>query len=308
MIVKHYGTISEATAKAAKQAYSFSDYINGSATADYRRAVDECYRIASWAAEKRPKEEERIQRLFDRFVEGLAANINAENRNTASCPSVMIAGGSNFPVHKKEKQNKRSEKLHAEYLYIMEIPEKLRSIGYNTTIYSDEDDAIEQLEAKAEKHRNALESMKAQNAYYRKHGTMKGFEDFTDEYAEKFDAEISNRYSYERKPWRDWELTSVREKMKAAEKRIETLKKLKANAEDQTESKYPVVDGVEVVENADAMRIQLLFDGKPSEEVRMVLKSYGFRWSPRFGAWQRQLTDNGKYATQTALAKIAEII
>lgn len=305
MITKHYATISEATAKAAKNAYSFSDYVQGSATARYRDEVDECYRLACWAAERRPKEKERIQRLFDRFVIGLAANINADNRNTASCPSVMISGASNFPVRKKEKQNRRSETLYAEYQHIMEIPDKIRAIGNNTAIYSDEDDAIEQLEAKAEKCRRTLEGMKAQNAYYRKHGTMKGYEDFTDEYAAKFDAEIASRYAYERKPWRDWELTSVREKMKTAEKRAEELKKLKAKAEQPTEDKYPHVDGVEVVENAEAMRIQLIFEGKPSEEIRDILKSHGFRWSPRFGAWQRQLTDNGKWSTKKVLEEIA---
>lgn len=30
----------------------------------------------------------------------------------------------------------------------------------------------------------------------------------------------------------------------------------------------------------------------------MVLKSYGFRWSPNAGAWQRQLTDNAIYAAK----------
>lgn len=302
MIQKHYAQISEATAKAAKQAYSFFDYAEGSATAHYRDEVDECYRIACEAAEKRPKEEERIQRLFDRFVNGLAANINAENKNTASCPSVMIAGGSNFPVHKKEKQNKRADSLMLEYNYIMEIPQKIRAIGNNTAIYSDEDDAIEQLEAKAEKYRTYLENMKKKNAHYRKYGTMKGYEGITDERAAELDESIKN--SFYQVPFPTYELTSARQKIKAAEERAEKLKKLKTQAEQPTENGYPEVEGVEVVENAEAMRIQLIFDGKPSDEIRSILKSRGFRWSPRFGAWQRQLTDNGKIATRKALEEI----
>ena len=302
MITKHYATISEGMARQAKQAYSFFDYIEGSATASYKARVDECYEIACLAAEKRPKEEERIQRLFDRFVDSLATNINDENRNTASCPSVMIAGGSNFPVHKKEKQNKRSDRLAAEYQRIMEIPQKIRDIGNNTTIYSDEDDAIEQLEAKAEKYRAFLELMKKHNAYYRKHGTMKGFEGITDERAEELDREIKS--SFYHVPFPPYELTSARQKIKAAEERVEQLKKLKAKAEDQSGDEYPKVEGVEVVENAEAMRVQLIFDGKPSEEIRDVLKSYGFRWSPKFGAWQRQLTENGKSATREVLKQI----
>ena len=306
MIKKHYASISEATAKAAKQAYSFFDYIEGSATAGYRESVDECYRIACIAAEKRPKEEERIQRLFDRFVNGLANNINASNRNTASCPSVMIAGGSNFPVQKKQKQNVRADKLASEYQYIMQIPDKIRAIGNNTTIYSDEDDAIEQLEAKAEKYRAYLENMKKRNAHYRKHRTMKGYEGITDEKAAELDENIKS--SFYQVPFPPYELTSARSKIKAAEERVEQLRKLKEKAEQPAEDKYPHVDGVEVVENGEAMRIQLIFEGKPSEEIRDILKSSGFRWAPSFGAWQRQLTENGKYAAKKALAKIAELL
>lgn len=303
MIVKHYAQISEETARRAKQAYSFFDYIEGSATASYRAEVDKCYEIACRAADKRPQEEERIQRLFDRFVDKLAANINASNSNTASCPSVMISGAGNFPVHKKEKQNKRSEKLAEELDYILQIPDKIRDIGNNTTIYSDEDDAIDQLEAKAERFRANLEYMKKCNAHYRKYGTMKGFDGIED--YEALDEEIKS--SFYQVPFPSYELTSARQKIKAAEERAEQLKKLKANAEQPTEDKYPQIDGVEVVENAEAMRIRLIFDGKPSEDVRAVLKSHGFRWSPSFGAWQRQLTENGKYATRKALEEIAAL-
>ena len=216
----------------------------------------------------------------------------------------MIAGGSNFPVHKKEKQNKRSEALHEEYCYILEIPDKIIAIGNNTTIYSDEDDAIEQLEAKAEKYRAYLEDMKKRNAHYRKHGTMKGYENTTDERAEELDKEIKS--SFYQVPFPPYELTSARQKIKAAEERAEQLKKLKAKAEQPAEDNYPVVDGVEVVENAEAMRIQLIFDGKPDEQTRALLKSNGFRWSPSFGAWQRHLTDNGKYATRMLLENLKQ--
>ena len=301
MIVKKYGEISESAARAAKRANSFSDYIEGSATEGYKKQIDECYEIACKAAEKRPKEEERIQRLFDRFVSKLADNINAENRNRASCPSVLIAGASNFPVHKKEKQNARSNKLMEEYNYIMEIPDKIRSIGNNTTIYSDEDDAIEQLEEKAEKCRETLELMKRENAYYRKNKTMRGFENLSDEEADKIDKRISEGYSWEKKPNPDYMLSSVREKMKKARERAEKLRAIKEKPAEECET---VTDVCTIVENSEAMRIQLIFDGKPSEEIRNILKSHGFRWSPRYSAWQRQLTPSGKIAAQRAIKEI----
>ena len=77
-------------------------------------------------------------------------------------------------------------------------------------------------------------------------------------------------------------------------------------AENPAENKYPQVDGVEVVENAEAMRIQLIFDGKPDEETRALLKSNGFHWSPSFGAWQKQLTESGINATNGVLETLSE--
>lgn len=65
---------------------------------------------------------------------------------------------------------------------------------------------------------------------------------------------------------------------------------------------YPL-GAARVVENAEANRFQLFFPGKPADDVRARLKSYGFRWSPSEGAWQRHLgAGNGaKYAAQQAL-------
>lgn len=57
----------------------------------------------------------------------------------------------------------------------------------------------------------------------------------------------------------------------------------------------------------EEMRIQLLFDGKPSEEIRNLLKQNGFRWSTRFSAWQRQLTLNGRCVTKQVLYGLINI-
>ena len=51
--------------------------------------------------------------------------------------------------------------------------------------------------------------------------------------------------------------------------------------------------------NYEIDRLQILFEGKPSEQVREVLKRNGFKWAPSEGAWQRQLTDNARYSTRS---------
>jgi hypothetical protein len=50
-------------------------------------------------------------------------------------------------------------------------------------------------------------------------------------------------------------------------------------------------EGLRVVANHDADRIQIFFDGKPDEQTRVTLKGAGWHWSPRFGAWQRKATN-----------------
>lgn len=50
-------------------------------------------------------------------------------------------------------------------------------------------------------------------------------------------------------------------------------------------------DGGTVEINRVANRLQIFFEGKPDAAVRDELKSNGFRWSPKAGAWQRQLND-----------------
>lgn len=48
----------------------------------------------------------------------------------------------------------------------------------------------------------------------------------------------------------------------------------------------------------------IVFDGKPDEAIRSTLKSNGFRWAPSQGAWQRQLTSNGKYALRKVIEEL----
>lgn len=52
------------------------------------------------------------------------------------------------------------------------------------------------------------------------------------------------------------------------------------------------------------MRYQITFDGKPEEDVRRILKSYGFKWAPSQKAWQRQITGNGRWAFERAVEEL----
>ena len=73
------------------------------------------------------------------------------------------------------------------------------------------------------------------------------------------------------------------------EERINSLKTVKERGTTEEEN-----EGYTYKEDTELMRIQFIFDDKPDEETRKILKQYGFRWAPSQGAWQRQLTSNGQ--------------
>jgi len=80
----------------------------------------------------------------------------------------------------------------------------------------------------------------------------------------------------------------VREQIEMQE-RHEAAAALAQAAERKTEFEF---EGGRVELNFEENRIQVFHDSKPNREAIEALKKTGWRWSPRFGAWQRQLTNN----------------
>lgn len=65
--------------------------------------------------------------------------------------------------------------------------------------------------------------------------------------------------------------------------------------------------GVDIERDIEDNRLRLYFPGKPSEDIRRILKSRGFRWSSSNGAWQRQLNNGAEWAAERALKQIAPL-
>ena len=126
-----YYPIDEDAARRAKNANSLSDYAEGSATSEYRREVNRAATLAEECKKgKTDAQQEKIDYLLDRYARRLADNMNASNRNRASCPSVMVAGWSNFPVRKKQQQLSRDDTLMREWRDIQGILDQIRAVGH----------------------------------------------------------------------------------------------------------------------------------------------------------------------------------
>ena len=195
-----YYPIDEALARRAKTMISFSDYVEGSATAEYRRAVDEAARLAEQQKRKvDPIHHDRIDQLLDTYSRRLAENINQSNAITARVPSILIAGGSNFPVRQKEKQNRAADANMAEWRQIQGLLDKIRGTGRGG-ISADDPEAVRKLKLKLAGLERDQEKMKAVNAHYRKHKTLDGCPQLAPDEAEKIQASMARDWRKDPKP------------------------------------------------------------------------------------------------------------
>lgn len=300
---RKYYTIDEKAARQAQGMWSFSDYVTGSKTAEYKQLVDKAYDLADKAAEEKPDRAEEAYSLADRYARKLADNFNADSRINLMCPSVMIAGPANFPVKKKERQNRAAERNHQEYQDIQKYLEKIRKILYGSEIIkSDDKDAVEKLQEKLDSLQEKQEQMKAVNAYYRKHKTLDGCLVLSPEDIERLKQEMKADWHYQDKPYLSFELSNNNQNIHATKARLESLKAAKEKETADYETKH-----FKVVENTEMMRLQLFFDGKPDAEIRDAVKHNGFKWSPKNQCWQRQLTNNAKYSLKCLIKQLDQL-
>lgn len=289
-------TINEDTARRANDLRSFSDYKPGSATACYRaqvaEAADTLKRVQALC--QTDAQRERAEYLFDRYAATLATAINRDNEISASCPSVMVCGPANFPVRKKEKQisawqaNAANFEKAEHYLYLLEH-------AHCQPIKSNDPEAIETLTYKLNRLKAERDRMKATNAYYRQHKTLEGCPDLDPEERRNIESHWSAGW-YTGTPYPPYALQNSLANVKRLQDRLNALQAAKEATPAEMEH-----NGYTYKEDSDQMRVQLIFDGKPDENTRDLLKSYGFRWSPRNAAWQRQLTENGKRAARQVM-------
>lgn len=300
-------TINESTARLSHEMRSWSDYHAGSATREYEAQVAQAAAILEQVKAKCFTEEqkERAEYLFDRYAKTLAEATNKENEIGTRCPSVMICGAGNFPVRKKQKQIKAFEANRENWRKAEHYLDQLKR-AHTLSVKDSDPEVLDFLRAKLAGLEAGHELMISANAYYRKHKTLDGF----DGIPEKTLAWITkpgvymaggrngdgSPLAFHGKPFPTYELTSSKATIKRVQTRIAKIEAAKAAAPVEDER-----DGYTYKEDQEIMRVQLIFPGKPDDETRDVLKHNGFHWSPRNGAWQRQLNDAGKYAAHRVM-------
>ena len=295
MSERKYFHINESSARTAHNMMSMRDYTEGSTTAEYRSITDKAYDLADKVAEKKPEEAERAYRLAERYAKKMADYFNRESSIGMMCPSVMISGAGNFPVRKKEKQVAAWDRNHQFYTEVQGILGKIENILYGREIIkSDDERAIEKFEEKLQDMRELQEQMKAANRALRLKDTEAGDDALREMgYSEEGIKKLREPDYLGRLGYPDYALQNNNANIHRVEGRIKDLKAVKAKGSSEQEYKT-----FKVVENTEAMRYQIIFDGKPEPEIRTLLKSHGFKWSPTRGAWVRMLNSMGRYAAE----------
>ena len=365
----------ERNAKLAKHMASFYDYKEGSASAEYNQYCAKAEEVANNARDRLEREgapverAEKIDSLLASYKRKKLEWLNSLYSNRASCPSIMISGGANFPVRKKEKQNAREDTLMRENPDYM--LDKIREIGNNAnTIYSDEGNAVERIKEKIERLQGAPDPYGNRKAEIRRlkerllqlapeefaeqqaNISINGAKDYVDIVALWANGKISqsgDRWYFDLTPlvftdgkrkyreWLNFEVDEAGEnllrynfntretdaipltdnlKYSLIVGRISgsgnkavihqylqglspAVQERKAAAEGTEQNGQTVTingEEAEVKRDKEAMRLRLIFDGKPEDKTREILKGNGFKWAPSAGAWQRLLNDNAESA------------
>ena len=187
---------------------------------------------------------------------------------------------------------------------------KAAAADCNDAIYGDDPEAITKVSAKIAELEANQESMKASNKIIKSTKLSDG---------EKVEALQKNGHSIESakeilspQRWRGagyqgYELTNNSANIRRMRQRLERLERSLLAAADKgdEEKEYPEHD-MTVITARSIDRLQLCFEGKPSGDVRKILKSNGFRWSPSSTAWQRHL-GNSSYALDRVLAELRKL-
>lgn len=259
-----------------------------------------------------------VKQRHDEYVDLVSEYYNDQIRRTADNVSWAVAGPANYNFRASQKKNDAQMKKVNEYeqklsnfkentqkkLKSMEPEEKQISYWRNgkwqtgETINAADPLAEKKLTAKLEYHQEQQQKMKAANAYYKKNGTMSGFEGFSESTNQRINETMKDS-RYGNKPFQSFSLTNNNAQIKATQSRLKQIQENKQKSGSSGATRK--FNGGSVIRNGETNRLQIKFDGVPDASTRQKLKSNGWRWSPKNGVWQRQLTDNAERSARSLL-------
>lgn len=239
------------------------------------------------------RQEERRQ-YYEEKAEQARRQAQQESQKGYDLISMIPPGQPILVGHHSEKRHRRAiERSNQATRRAIDLRDKAdyyerkaKGVG-KAGISSDDPDAIEKLRAKLKSLEAHQEYMKIINkihkAYESKGPAALEGQDLSGQEKEAI-INYKPRYSWEPHPFPPYAMQNNGGNIRRIKQRIEQLE---AQADQQTTS-FNIGD-VEIIQNAEANRLQVFFPGKPDQDTRDQLKKAGFRWTPSLKCWQAYL-------------------
>lgn len=233
---------------------------------------------------------ESVLRYSDKYKQFVFSYFSKES----NVMSAMITGPARFPTHRNQKRQ-RSVENHINVFNEWRTRAKRaikRHLSPTVTISGELQANIDKLE-KLQKHH---EQMKTFNAMMRKKQSPEVIAEKTGISIENVNKLMQPDFCG-RLGFPQYKLTNNLATIKNTQDRIKVLSN-KVEAQETGAKREYITDLCKIVVSGEADRIQLYFDGKPSDQIRTELKSLAFKWSPNNGCWQRKITPNALWSTK----------
>ncbi len=227
---------------------------------------------------------ERAERLAEKNKENSNQHYNTSAKIGSYIPfgQPILIGHHSEAKHRKavkEINNNMRKSIQAEEKAAY-YADKAHTIENNTAISSDDPEALNKLKQKLDRLTKKQELMKAANKVLKSKATSIIKVEAVQQLGVSEKSAIT--FIDTNEGFETWKISNNSAEIRRIKKRIE---KLEAIAKLTTQE--ITINKVLLVQNIEDNRIQIFFPAKPNQETREKLKSFGFKWSPKVGAWMR---------------------
>ncbi len=210
-------------------------------------------------------------------------------RRNSQIASTLVTGRANFPVEKMRSKREILQRKKMEFA-TWQNKQKARLVKKYTgegNVMANDDLASDKLKDKLSKRVIEHDRMKKANKILRSNASDK-------------EKELS-KLGFEglEEPFQSYRISNSNAEIRRLKRRIREI--------EDREDRVKVGDArelisqkgnVRVIRDNEADRVRIYFDSKPPEDMRKRLKSKGFRWSPKAGAWQRKISNQAIYVAK----------
>jgi len=242
-----------------------------------------------------------------RYKQKYEAYLTRWLHSQSNCVSTMIAGPSNFPVRRQQKRHQWADNRFGEFREWRRrvLVKIIKSFAPPVTPLTELEKAKADLANRIELQAYMKKVNAAHKAFLKKPESLDA-SDLPDEAKAQIRSFVP-AYSWTPHPYAPYQLQNNNQNIGRLKLRVSELE-CKASKHEEKQRPEREINGIKVIDNYEADRVQIIFPGKPSESVRAILKKAGWNWSPGNGAWQRKLTPNAQHSALDIVNGITDYI